>query len=58
VELHRSAELWLTDVGNPPKVLALALRNRGNGDLKCSVKDDVCRMLNPCDATTVGNHSA
>jgi hypothetical protein len=45
-------------VGNPPKVLALVLRNRGNGDLKCSAKNDVCRMLNPCDVTTVGNRSA
>jgi hypothetical protein len=45
-------------IGNPPKVLALVLRNRGNGDLKCSAKDDVRRMLNACDATTVGNRSA
>jgi hypothetical protein len=36
-------------VGNPLKVLALVLRNGGNGDLKCSAKNDVCRMLNPCD---------
>jgi hypothetical protein len=39
--------LELAGVGNPQKVLALVLRNRGNGDLKCSAKDDVCRMLNP-----------
>lgn len=30
----------------------------GKRDLKCSAKDDVCRMLNPCDAITVGDHSA
>ena len=41
-------------MGNRPKVLALVLRNRGNGDLKRSAKNDVCRMLNPCDVTTVG----
>ena len=50
--------LELAGVGNPAKVLALVLRNRGNGDLKCSAKDDICRMVNPCDATTVGNRSA
>jgi hypothetical protein len=44
--------------GNLPKVLALVLRYRGNGDLKCSAKNDVCRMANPCDAITVEKHSA
>ena len=38
--------LELVGVGNPAKVLALVLRNRGNGDLKCSAKDDICRMVN------------
>ena len=52
------AAMRLGFIGNPPKVLALVLRNRGNGDLKCSAKDDLCRMLNACDATTVGNRSA
>ena len=45
-------------LGNSPKVLGLVLRNRGNGDLKCSAKEHVCRMLNPCDAITAGSRSA
>jgi hypothetical protein len=42
-------------VGNPPRRWFCVIRE---WDLKCSAKDDVCRMLNPCDATTVGNRSA
>ena len=45
-------------LGNSPKVLGLVLRNRGNGDLKCSAKEHVCRMLNSCDAITAGSRSA
>ena len=45
-------------LGYLPKVSGLVLCYRGNGDLKCCAKNDVCRMLNPCDAITVGNHSA
>jgi hypothetical protein len=38
--------------------LALVLRYRGNGDLKCSAKNGFCRMVNLCDAITVGTRSA
>ena len=45
-------------IGNPRKVSTFGSRNRGLRGLKWNAKDDVCRMVNPCDATTVGSHSA
>jgi hypothetical protein len=48
----------LSNLWNLPKVWALVWRYRGNGDLKCSAKNDVCRMVSLCDAITVEKHSA
>jgi hypothetical protein len=58
MDLHRVAIQPLAGIlGNLPKVSGLVSRYRGNGDLKCSAKNDVCRMVTPCDAIIAGNRS-